>query len=46
MAYINPALDPPSPPTISVISNTDVIVEWTAPLKVGTGITGYTVKIR
>jgi len=46
MAYINAPLDPPDPPSISVISNTDVEIEWTAPLRAGSGITGYTVKIR
>ena len=46
MAFINAPLDPPDPPSISVISNTDVEIEWTAPLRAGSGITGYTVKIR
>jgi hypothetical protein len=46
MAYINAPLDPPDPPSISVISNTDVEIEWTAPLRAGSEITGYTVKIR
>jgi hypothetical protein len=46
LAYINPPLDPPGPPSISVISNTDVKIEWAEPTRTGNGIIGYEVKIR
>jgi hypothetical protein len=46
LAYINPPLDPPGPPSISVISNTDVEIEWAEPPRTGTGITRYKVNIR
>jgi hypothetical protein len=38
--------DQPSTPTTTVVSNTAVVVQWTAPFNGGSSITAYTIQIR